>query len=502
MVLQLSYTGSLIALAIAPLVYLAVTAVYNLFFSPLSRFPGPPLWAISRVFYVRTLMKGDLTRRVKEFHDRYGPVVRLAPNELSFIDGQAWQDVYGHHHGGAPNFPKNPIQSAPDEQGIDAIISANDADHARYRRLLSHSFSDKVLREQEYLPQSYITLLMTRLRERAGSSDTAVVDISRWINFATFDIIGDLAFGESFHCLEQSNYHEWVTVMFSQFKTAIMILSMRYLGLEKPVRMMLPKSLKAKKGIHASSANEKIRRRLAQGAEGTDAQRNDFMTYILRYNNEKGMSVTEIECTFRFLVVAGSETIGTALTAMMGCLLKNPEMLDRVTQEVRQSFPNASQMTSDAVSKLPYLAAVIEEGLRVCPPVSFGTPRVVPAGGAKVSGYHLQAGTFVSCPGYASNHSALNFPDSPSTFNPERWLSSDSKSLRSGAPGSPFNPFSIGPRNCLGRNLAYLEMRLILANLLWQFDFEQMDKSYLWEKQKVFMVWQKDPLMVKVKMRS
>ena len=333
-----------------------------------------------------------MTARIKEFHERYGPVVRVAPNELSFIDGQAWQDIYGHHRTGAPNFQKNPLQSAPNENGIDAIISANDADHARYRRLLSHSFSEKVLREQEYLPQQYIDLLMARLRDRASSPDGAVVDISKWVNFATFDIIGDLAFGESFHCLETANYHAWVTVMFDQFKMAIKILSMRYLGLEAPIKAMLPKSAKEKRGIHASSANEKIRRRLAQGAEGADSQRNDFMTYILRYNDEKGMSVEEIECTFRFLVVAGSETIGTALTGMMGCLLQNPDMLERVTQEVRQAFPNASQMTSDSVSKLPYLAAVIEEGLRVCPPISFGTPRVVPPQGATVSGHPLPGG--------------------------------------------------------------------------------------------------------------
>ena len=337
-------------------------------------------------------MKGDMTARIKQLHEVYGPVVRVAPNELSFIDGQAWQDIYGHHRTGAPNFQKNPLQSAPNENGIDAIISANDTDHARYRRLLSHSFSDKVLREQEYLPQVYVDLLVSRLRDRASSSATAVVDISKWINFATFDIIGDLAFGESFHCLESSNYHEWVTVMFDQFKTAIMILSMRYLGLEKPIKMLLPKSLKEKRGIHASSANEKIRRRVAQGAEGADSQRNDFMTYILRYNDEKGMSTTEIECTFRFLVVAGSETIGTALTGMIGCLLQNPDMLDRVTQEVRQAFPSASLMSSDSVSKLPYLAAVIEEGLRLCPPISFGTPRVVPLGGANVAGDFLPGG--------------------------------------------------------------------------------------------------------------
>lgn len=233
---------------------------------------------------------------------------------------------------------------------------------------------------------------MSRLRDRASSPDTAVVDISKWMNFATFDIIGDLAFGEPFHCLETSNYSAYVTVMFDQFKMAIKILSLRYLGLEGPIKMLLPKSAKEKRGIHASSANEKIRRRLAQGPDGADAQRNDFMTYILRYNDEKGMSVEEIECTFRFLVVAGSETIGTALTGMMGCMLQNPDTLDKATQEVRQAFSSASQMTSDSVSKLPYLAAVIEEGLRVCPPISFGTPRVVPPPGAVVSGHPLPGG--------------------------------------------------------------------------------------------------------------
>lgn len=372
--------------------YFALTAIYNLFINPLSRFPGPKLWAISRIFWVRVYWNGDLTARIKQFHERYGPVVRVAPNELSFIDGQAWQDIYGHHRTGAPNFQKNPLQSAPNENGIDAIISANDADHARYRRLLSHSFSEKVLREQEYLPQTYIAMLMSRLRDRASSPDTAVVDISKWMNFATFDIIGDLAFGEPFHCLETSNYSAYVTVMFDQFKMAIKILSLRYLGLEGPIKMLLPKSAKEKRGIHASSANEKIRRRLAQGPDGADAQRNDFMTYILRYNDEKGMSVEEIECTFRFLVVAGSETIGTALTGMMGCMLQNPDTLEKATQEVRQAFSSASQMTSDSVSKLPYLAAVIEEGLRVCPPISFGTPRVVPPAGAVVSGHPLPGG--------------------------------------------------------------------------------------------------------------
>ena len=111
----------------------------NLYRHPLSRFPGPRLWAISGIPYVWTLIKGDLTHCTHELHQRYGPIVRLAPKELSFIDGQAWRDIYDHHQG-RPNFPKNPLWMAPGDDRIHPILNANDADHARYRRLLSHAF--------------------------------------------------------------------------------------------------------------------------------------------------------------------------------------------------------------------------------------------------------------------------------------------------------------------------------------------------------------------------
>ncbi|KAL8665270.1 MAG: hypothetical protein Q9168_007733 [Polycauliona sp. 1 TL-2023] len=88
--------------------YWVIKVIYNLRFHPLARFPGPTLWAVSRIPYALTLLKGDLTQRTKELHDRYGHVVRLAPNELSFVDPQAWQDIYTHRHG-RPNFPKNPL---------------------------------------------------------------------------------------------------------------------------------------------------------------------------------------------------------------------------------------------------------------------------------------------------------------------------------------------------------------------------------------------------------
>ena len=120
--------------------------------------------------------------------------------------------------------------------------------------------------------------------------------------------------------------------------------------------------------------------------------------------------------------------------------------------------------------------------------------------------FYLQ--TFVSASGYSSNRSALNFPDRPFVFDPSRWLAtgSDGASVPASKSPSAFNPFSLGPRNCLGRNLAYLEMRLILTHLLWAFDLEvpggtNSDTVGRWEEQKSWILWEKAPLMVRLKMR-
>ena len=409
---------------------------------------------------------------------------------------------------------------SPGENGIHSILSASNADHARYRRLLSHAFSESALREQEYLPLVYIDLLIRRLREVVAASGDkgAVVDIVKWLNFTTFDIVGDLALGESFSCLEKSEYHGWVSILFSQFKFAGIFISLRFFGLDKPLRMVLPKSLLRRRAEHAQYSKDRIYRRLDQGKHGPDAQRNDFMAYVLRHNDEKGMTVPEIEQTFRVLVVAGSETTGTALSGILDNLLQSPDIMEKLAKEIRQSFQDASDICANQVSKLPYLNAVIEEGLRLCPPVPLGLPRVVPAGGATVSGQWLPGGvgqaihysptmlktnavsqTFVSCSGYASNRSSLNFPSSPSVFDPSRWLQPSNSSK---ADPSAFNPFSLGPRNCLGRNLAYLEMRLILAYLLWHFDFETEGKAWRWEDQKTWILWEKKPLNVRIRERA
>ncbi|MCJ1409794.1 hypothetical protein MMC19_003877 [Ptychographa xylographoides] len=500
-----------------PVVYLFIYAIYDLYFHPLSKFPGPKLWAISRIPYVRALQRGDFHRIILDTHKRYGPIVRLARNELSFTDAQAWSDIYSHHQK-ALNFPKNPIWMRPTVNGTYSILGANDEDHSRVRRLLAHGFSEKALRAQEPLLQSYVDLLIAQLRKRTSESvnHQANVDIVQWFNFTTFDIAGDLTFGESFHCLEEANYHPWVAILFLSFKAITLTTSCRLLpGFSTLLNWMMPKSIMQKRKDHFELATNRVHKRLEQG---DNPQRPDFMTYVVRYNDEKGVTVPEIEATFSLLVIAGSETTATALSGMATYLLQSSQSLHTLTMEIRQSFKRESEITLDRVTKLPFLNAVIEEGLRLCPPVPSLLPRLVPTGGAIVCGNLIPGGTHVSIPQYATFRAPTNFSN-PDTFIPTRWLNppvSEDNTVPSathlaGQTGqaNPYSrqpihnpracqPFSTGPRNCIGKNLAFLTMRLVLAKLLWNFDIAADGDVEDWASQKTYILWEKRPLPVRL----
>lgn len=152
------------------------------------------------------------------------------------------------------------------------------------------------------------------------------------------------------------------------------------------------------------------------------------------------------------------------------------------------------------VNSLPYLLAVLEESLRIYPPVPVALNRVVPPDGASICGRWVPGGTVVGIPQYAANHSPINFVD-PDTFNPERFMSGKHPEFE-GDKRAVFQPFSAGPRNCLGRNLAYAEMKLILARCVFNFDFTPGTNARRWFDQQTYILWEKRPLMLKVSERS
>lgn len=376
------------------IIYVLGTVIYNVYFHPLSKFPGPKLFAASRIFSIREVVRGELPQKIAAFHEIYGEVVRTAPDELSFTSPQAFQDIYAKKNG-MPSFSKDPVQytrpSPGESSSILAVIS--DKDHSRYRRLLSHAFSEKALREQEPLIKHYIDLLITRLHENATK---APQNMTNWYNFTTFDIIGDLTFGDSFGCLDRSDYHPWISFLFRSFKAASFMAAAKRFGpiVKLALDKLIPKKLLQQRKKHQALTHEKLQARLERKTD-----RKDFMTYILRHNDmETGMTVPEIKSTSGILLLAGSETTATLLSAVTYYILKpgNEHVLRELVKEVRTAFKEESEIDMVSVNSLKYQLAVLDETMRIHPPAPFGSPRVVPGDGQFVSGHWVPGGVSIS----------------------------------------------------------------------------------------------------------
>ena len=458
-------------------------------------------WTAFRFPFVTSLVRGTLPHRVKSFHDHYGPVVRVAPDELSFTDPAAWRDIYPQ------NFLRPyEYKDKPPGKAAENLISASEPDHARFRRILAPAFSEKSIHEQEAMVKGHVDLLIQKLSEiihHDASRTTAVVDLLQWFNYTTFDVIGDFVWGSSFDCLGQAHPHPWIQVI-AQFKVALIAGSFKfYPPLDSILMFITPKSAMAELWMIWKTTEDKISQRFA-----ARQKRRDVMSYMIDAENsphDHYMSRDEIEINSMLLIVGGSESVTTALVGAVHWLTRTPTALERLVQEIRTTYQSEGNITGVSLSRLSYLNAVIQEILRLCPTIPDGMRRQIPKGGASVAGQFLPEGTVVSIPQWAAYQSTDNFHE-PQSFLPERWLegSSEASSPFCNDRKEVFNPFSLGPHNCPGRALAYLEVRLILAKILWRFDLTlpEGDNATKWEQQAIWWFWDKQPTKVRIAVRK
>jgi cytochrome P450 len=198
------------------------------------------------------------------------------------------------------------------------ILIANDSDHSRTRRALSHAFSEKPLRAREHLMEMCVSILVSALRKHAGENiNGGVVNISKHYNFLTFNVLGDLAFGSPFDYLDSGGYHPWVSIIFSDFHLAAYMQSIKPLPWTMLImKFFLPRELIRKQVDQQKMSFDKAKQRAELGARDHP----DFMQYVLRADGERRMSLDEMGKIANIVVVAGSETTAALLSELRsGC---------------------------------------------------------------------------------------------------------------------------------------------------------------------------------------
>jgi len=355
--------------------------LYNLFFHPLRSYPGPVLHRVSRLPYCYYNLQGTYPFQILRLHRRYGPVVRIAPDELAFADPAAWKDIMGHRSGGEEMEKWSKFYRPVSGLGPPDIVFSGREEHGMLRRQLAHGFSDRSMREQQPIIGKYVDLLIRRLRERGGGG-AAALDMTAWYNWTTFDVIGDLAFGESFGCLQSSDYHPWVKAIFELGHVGTFFqAACHYPLLQRLIISLIPKSAMKKRAQHAEFTRAKLLKRMDLGYD-----RPDLIEGLLKKKEEWNLGMDKLEANSSLLIIGGSETTATLLSGVTYLLLMNPSALSRLTREVRSAFAKEEEIDLISVGKLSYMLACLDEALRMYPPVPTGLPRVVPSGGSLIAG--------------------------------------------------------------------------------------------------------------------
>ncbi|KAI1881439.1 hypothetical protein JX265_000265 [Neoarthrinium moseri] len=399
----------------------------------------------------------------------------------------SFQDIYGVPTKSRKLFPKSELFY---DMGSTANIGyeRDPEKHSAKRKMFAPSFSAQALRDQEHIIHQYTDIFLLQI-ERLGTQPNGI-NITEALEWLTFDIMGELTFGESFGAVREAKHHYWVSILLAAvYGASVAGLRNRLSVLKYIIPLLIPKETAKRAAQHHALSLRKVRHRLEIGdANG----REDFFANIIRNGN---MGEEQLTSEATILMIAGAETTATALTAALYFLGANPSCLSELRDELSRAFASSKDITGDRTAGLPYLNAVLEETMRIFPPSPVGPPRKSP--GETVDGVFVPEGMYVSTDITSLHRDAHNAPD-PHAWKPDRWIGEQGKH------GKPYTvPFSIGSRSCIGITLAYLEMRIVLAKIVYTMEWEFVDDPGYWpDRCTLTQLWKKARLEMRFRRRA
>ncbi|KAK2807823.1 hypothetical protein FQN49_008768, partial [Arthroderma sp. PD_2] len=323
---------------------------------------------LTRIPVTWATLRGQRAQFRFHLHRKYGDVVRIANDELSFAHGQGWKEIYGTS---ANVRGTRAIRGVEEEGGARSVVTSNGEEHTRQKKIVTQAFAEKNLKENEETFVKYANLLVTRMEESKGEP----MNMSDWYNFATFDVMGELLFGECLGLLTHSKYIPWVQSVSQFLKAFAMIMVLHEYWLFRIAWNLMPQTLLSNmRQAFLTYTSEKLERYLKRVA--TDKGSKGIINVLLDGGSRHGLLMPELHSNAPILMFGGSETGATQLRCLTYLLFKNPRCMEKLVKEIRTKFSSSDEMTYDTLAELKYLTVCMAETLRVYTPCTNGLPRV------------------------------------------------------------------------------------------------------------------------------
>ncbi|EFY94096.2 Cytochrome P450 CYP548G4 [Metarhizium robertsii ARSEF 23] len=462
--------------------------VYRLFFHPYAKHPGP-FWAKLTSWYsVYHTYNGDLHIDIWRCHEIYGKVVRYAPNRIIVNTEPAFKGIYGH--GKNVRKAKSYLKISLVPTVHPTLGTMDNTAHGKLRRIMNQGLSDSHIRTMTPELQAIVSTFAGGIGEMedrfhtsgpvtANSDDdegwSSPKNMAHWCDFFTFDVMSQLVFGTSYHLLTDAENHWIVDGVCGQMRRISFLTQLPELETMKLHKLLFPDA--RRRALRFSQKSRQImeerqeREKRAAQADETEADKSkakiDLFSKLLHAKDpETG---------------EGSDTSSTGMAAVFFYLCRHRHIYDGVVKEVREAFPDPSQVCpGPQLLSCSYLRACIREALRLAPSAGGAMWREALSGGLSIPGtdIHVPAGLEVATGIWSLNHNAEYFPE-PFAYRPERWLPAETGDEAVSRAKSAFATFSHGPRNCVGKGLAMLEISLAMAAVISRYEFRAVEDEDL-----------------------
>ncbi|KAF2742544.1 cytochrome P450 [Sporormia fimetaria CBS 119925] len=458
--------------------------IFRIYFHPLAKFPGPWYAAATSLTGAAVLYKRKHQQWMAQLIQKYGKdtPIRVGPNQLLFSSSAALKDIYWN--------PKTNTKTSYYSSGalgptsLFGVLPSDD--HRALRKALSNApwTIGQLMNTWEARFGDLVTLFIQKMHDHAAAQRT--VNLGEKCSEFAVDIMTMIAFGEPWGCVERQDEYRGIIRNFRKDLDFVgLTMTWEFLrdrilhsNLLAPLisRFALPnEKTQAGMGFLIREADRQVTAREKQNKEKEFEGQPDFLQHLFnaQFSDGSSLSPTQKHANTVLLIQAGADTTGVALTGTMREVLLHPDVYARIRAEI-DAADKAGHLSKPILYRetrahLPFLTACLKETLRLHPPSTSILPRVAPKEGIIVDGHFVPGGAHITCHIGTSNRNPEIWGQDAQDFRPERWLESPEKTTQM---ESMLLSFGHGPRGCLGKDIAFMEMYKLLPEIFRHFDLE------------------------------
>lgn len=457
------------------LVYLVRTRYHN----GLNKIPGPFLASIT------SLWKWDVVRREKmpfvntELHEKYGPLVRIGPNHISASSTESIQVVHRSKSGFTKSSIYGILQPVFEGTDLHNVFSTQDAEyHAALKRTMGSLYTVTAVSGLEYHLDDCTKLFISKMNGIIGTKDSAPVDLAAWLQYYAFDSLGAVNFSQKLGFLESGTDVDGICHLDHD--------QMMYFAVWGQIPA-IERGWARMKSILTGTRKENplfsFALKLVQDRQAKPIDAHDMLNLFLSLHESspEKFTIRDVIAAAYINVVTAHDVVAITLRAVVYYLAKNPAVQEKLQKEISDA-DEAGNLSNPAkyceITHMAYVLAVTNEALRIHPSTGLILERRCPKGGVTLHGMHIPGDTIVGVNCWVVNRDKRIFGEDAHEFRPERWVESDPKDVA--RMRSNMFTFGAGARNCIGKNLAMMQLTKIIVELYRNFDINLADADKEW----------------------